>query len=158
MEDKQAELIKTRDILLATLDYTIELYNKSDQKLEGFNPEGNLKELKAQVEEHFQKGRLTKLKQWLRDFTEMPREVGDLTFTTFIKNRTGYDFDISSPFNKSIEKIIEKGKITTENQYRDVNSMVDFLCQTEPVDKKKIGVLNKLLLNFEKRLNKRKTN
>ncbi|MEO8146045.1 MAG: hypothetical protein ABI723_00345 [Bacteroidia bacterium] len=152
MDENQNELKKTRDILMATLDYTIELYDKSEQKLEGFNPIANLKDLKKQAEEHYQKGRLTKLKQWLRDMTEMPREVGDLTFTIFIKKKTGYDYDIFSAFNRNIEKIIEKGKITTGNQFRDVNSMVDFLCQTDPLDKKKIEVLNKLLLDFEKRL------
>jgi hypothetical protein len=30
--------------------------------------------------------------------------------------------------------------------------MVDFLCQTEPIDDKKIEVLNNLLLDFEHRL------
>lgn len=156
MNDKQTELKKTRDILMATLDYTIELFDKSEQKLEGFNPIDNLKDLKNQTEEHYQKGRLTKLKHWLRDMTEMPREVGDLTFTIFIKERTGYDFDIFTAFNKRIEKIIEKGKIVTENQFRDVNSMVDFLCQTKPVDNKKIKLLNKLLIDFDKRVSKGK--
>ena len=154
MDDNQTELKKTRDILLATLDYTIEFYNKSDQKLDGLNPLDHLNKLKIQTEEHYQKRRLTKLKQWLRDMTEMPREVGDLSFTTFIKNKTGYDFDIFSDFNKRIEKIITKNKITTEYQWRDVQSMVDFLCQSEPVDKTKIEILNKLLIDYEDRLSK----
>ena len=50
-----------------------------------------------------------------------------------------------------VDKIIEKGKITTDNQFYDINIMVDQLCQTEPVDNEKIEILNRLLSEYEQR-------
>ena len=147
--EQQIELKRLRDILIATLDYLIEGYNKSGQKFEGFNPSDHLQELKKQTEEVYQKGKVNKLKNWLRDMTEMPRETGDLNYVIYIKRTTGHDYNIFTAFNKRIDNIITKGKISTQNQFREVNSMVDFLCQTEPVDDKKIEVLNNLLLAFE---------
>lgn len=150
--EQQTELKRLRDILIATLDYHIDGYNKSGQKFEGFNPVDNFQDLKKQTEELYKKGKTTKLKNWLRDMTEMPRETGDLNYVTYIKRTTGHDYNIFTAFNKRIDNIIAKGKISTENQFREVNLMVDFLCQTEPVDDKKIEVLNNLLLDFEHRL------
>lgn len=150
--EQHKELKRLRDILIATLDYFIESYNKSGQKFEGFNPVDNFQELKKQTEEFYKKGKTTKLKNWLRDMTEMPRETGDLNYVAYIKRTTGHDYKIFTAFNKRIYNIIAKGKISTENQFRDVNSMVDFLSQTEPIEDNKIEVLNNLLIDFEHRL------
>lgn len=156
MDNKQAELKRTRDILVATLDYMIDSFNKHPPKFDGFNQAAHFEKLKPEFEELYNKGSLTKLKQWLRDITEIPRETGDLKFTSFIKQRTGYDFNIFEAFYKRIDNIIAKEKITTKNQYREVTSMVDYLCQANPVDDKKIEVLNNLLLDFEHHLRGKK--
>jgi hypothetical protein len=154
--EQQTELKRLREILIATIDYLIGIYKKSGQKFEGFNPTDNLQELKKQTEELYKKGKTTKLKNWLRDLTEMPRETSDLNYVIYIKQTTGHDYNIFTSFNKRIDNIIAKGKISTENQYREVNSMVDFLCQTEPVDDKKIEILNNLLLDFQHKLSGKK--
>lgn len=89
--------------------------------------------------------------------TEEPRETGDLNFERYIKEKTGYDIDIFANFQKRIEKIIERKKIKTENEYRDVLAMVDNLCQQTPVDQEKIDVLNNLLIDFDDRIRGTKT-
>lgn len=62
-DEKQAELQKYRDLVLATLDYYLD--NKVMQiKTADFDSTEHYKGLKIQTEEHFQKGRLTRLKQW----------------------------------------------------------------------------------------------
>lgn len=66
--------------------------------------------------------------------TEEPRETGDLSFGRYIKEKTGYDIDIFGSFQKRIDKIIDRKRIKTENEYRDVLAMVDNLCQQTPVD------------------------
>lgn len=151
-QEQQTALKRIRDILIATLDYYIDSYNKSGRKFEDFNPVDHFEDLKKQTEELYQKGKTTTLKNWLRDITEMPRETGDVNYVTYIKRTTGYDYNIFTAFNKRIDNIIAKGKISTENQFRQANSMVNFLCQTEPIDDKKIEVLNNLVLDFEHRL------
>ncbi len=147
--EKQAELEKFRDLVLATLDYYLD--NKEMQiKTADFDSVEHYKGLKKQTEEHYQKGRLTKLKQWFRDLTEMQIETIDLKFNEFLREKTKYDIDIFDSYFQRVDKVIEKGKITTDNQFYDLNIMVDQLCQSEPVDNDKIEKLNRLLREYEK--------
>jgi hypothetical protein len=136
-EEKQIELQKYRDLVLGTLDYHLE--NKVMQiKTADFDSDEHYKGLKVQTEEQYKKGRLTRLKQWFRDLTEMPIETGDLKFNKYLQDKTKYDIDIFKSYFQRVDKVIEKGKITTDNQFYDINTMVDQLCQTEPVDNEKI--------------------
>jgi hypothetical protein len=147
-DEKQAELLKYRNLVLATIDYYID--NKVMQiKTADFDSEEHYKGLKTQTEEHYQKGRLTRLKQWFRDLTEMQVETGDLKFNKYLQDKTKYDIDIFKSYFQRIDKVIAKGKITTDNQFYDINMMVDQLCQTEPVDNERIEILNRLLSEYE---------
>lgn len=149
-EEKQIELQKYRDLVLATLDYHLE--NKVMQiKTADFDSDEHYKGLKVQTEEQYKKGRLTRLKQWFRDLTEMPIETGDLKFNKYLQDKTKYDIDIFKSYFQRVDKVIEKGKITTDNQFYDISIMVDQLCQTEPVDSEKIEKLNRLLSEYEHR-------
>lgn len=148
--DKDVELAKYRDLVTATLDYHID--NKEFQiKTEDFDSDSHYKKLKEQTTEHFQKGRLTKLKQWFRDLTETQRETGDFKFNNYLKTKTGHDIDIFQDYYDRVDKIIAKGKITTDNQFYDVNSMVDQLSHAIPVDKERLTGLNNLLADYEQR-------
>lgn len=149
-DEKQAELLKYRSLVLTTIDYYLD--NKEMQiKTVDFDSAQHFQGLKKQAEEHFQKGRLSRLKQWFRDLTEMPIETGDLKFNEYLKNKTKYDIDIFQSHNQRIDKIVEKGKITSDNQFYDVSIMVDQLCQTELIDKERIDILNKLLIEYEQK-------
>jgi hypothetical protein len=148
--EKEAELKKYRDLVLATIDYY--LNNKEMHiKTADFDSTEHYKGLKTQTEAHFQKGRLTRLKQWFRDLTEMQVETGDLNFNKYLQDKTGFDIDIFQSYFQRVDKVIEKGKITTDNQFYDINIMVDQLCQIKPVDNEKIEILNKLLGDYEQR-------
>lgn len=148
--EKDIELIKYRDLNLATLDYILE-HDVVSMKAEGLDLSDYYNSLKPQTITHFEKGRLTTLKQWFRDLTEMAIENLDLKFNDYLQNKTGYDIDIFKSYFVRIEKIIEKGKITTDNQYYEVNIMVDQLCQSETIDSEKVNNLNLLLTNYAKR-------
>ena len=155
-EEKQIELQKYRDLVLATLDYYLE--NKVMQiKTADFDSDEHYKGLKIQTEEQYKKGRLTRLKQWFRDLTEMQIETGDLKFNKYLQDKTKYDIDIFKSYFQRVDKVIEKGKITTDNQFYDINIMVDQLCQTEPVDNEKIEILNRLLSEYEQRKTRKPT-
>jgi hypothetical protein len=154
-EEKQSELKQHRDILLATLDYFIE--RSKGINYGEFDPIAHYQQLKVQTEENYQKGRLTRLKQWLRDMTEEPGETGDLSFGRYIKEKTGYDIYIFGTFQKRIDKIIDRKRIKTENEYRDILAMVDNLCQQTPVDQDKIDLLNNLLIDFDDKISGTKT-
>jgi len=120
-------------------------------KTADFDSDQHYEQLKIQTKEHFEKGRLTRLKQWFRDFTEGAVEGGDLKLNKYLQDNTKYDIDIFKSYFLRVEKVIEKGKITTDNQFYDLSIMVDQLCQSEPVDIEKIGIVNKLLANYEQK-------
>lgn len=147
-EEKVAELTKYRDLVIATLDYYIDNQIAFVPTPE-FDSVEYYRSLKLQTEENFQKGRLSKLKQWFRDMTEMMLETGDLKFNKYLQDKTHSDIDIFKSYFKRIDKIIEQGKIRTDNQYYDTKMKVDQLCQSEIVDNEKIKTLNKLLLEYE---------
>ena len=153
--DKDKELKKYRDLVVTSIDYLLD--NKTMPiKTEDFDSDIHFTKIKTQVEEHFRKGHLSKLKQWFRELTEMLIETRDLRFNEYLKNKTKYDIDIFQSYFQRVDRIIEKGKITSDNQFYDINIMVDQLCQTEPVDNKKISILNKLLSDYEQRKTKNK--
>jgi len=148
--DKSQDLVNYRDLILATLDYYLE--NKiMEIKTSDFDSTIHFQSLKTQTIDHFEKGRLTKLKQWFRDLSEMQIETRDLKFNTYLRNKTGLDIDIFQDYFERINKVIECGKITTDNQFYDVRNMVDYLCQTDPVDQRQIEILNKLLIDYEQK-------
>ncbi len=148
--EKQEELEKYCVLVLTTLDYYLE--DKAMQmKIEDLDASQYYQDLKIQTEEHFQKGRLAKLKQWFRDLTEMQVETGNLKFNKYLQDKTKYEIDIFKSYFQRVDKIIEKGKITTDSQFYDINRMVDQLCQSESKDNERIGILGKLLSEYEQR-------
>jgi len=151
--DKPKELTMYRDLILATLDYHIENkimgINGYDQI---FTSHFNL--LRTQALDHFEKGRLSILKQWFRDLTEIVIESRDLSFDSYIKDKTGLDIDIFQKYQERINRVIDKGRITTANQFYDIRIMVDHLSQRDPVDYKQIAILNNLLTKYEQKKTK----
>ena len=83
--------------------------------------------------------------------TEMQVETRDLKFNKYLQDRTKYEIDIFEAFFKRVDKIVSRGKITSDNQFYDINIMVDQLCQIEPVDKERVVVLDKLLFEYKRR-------
>jgi hypothetical protein len=148
MEDKKADLKIYHDLVIATIDYYINtpsLHFKTND----FDTKSHFENLRLIATDDYKKGRLTKLKRWFRDLTEMQVETKDFKFIEYLRETTGYDINIHQDFYKRVDKIVEKGKITTDNQFREINTFVDMLCQSKPVNYEKIEVLNKLLLDYE---------
>ena len=149
-EEKEAELKKYRDLFLATIDYYID-NDIMKIKTASFDSVEHYKSLKIQAKDHYKKGRLSRLKQWFRHVTEMQVEAKDFKFNTYLQDKTKYDIDIFKSYFLRIDKIIEKGSITTDSQFYDISSMVDQLCQTLPADESRIKILNKLISGYEQK-------
>lgn len=155
--DKASELKKYRDLVLATIDYYIE-NNLIKIKTADFDSHERFELLKTQTEEHFQKRRLAKLKQLFRDLTEMQIETVDLKFNKYLQDKTQYDIDIFQTYFQRIDKVISKGKITSDNQFYDLNTAVAELSQSELPDEQRIAVLNKLLGDYQQRKKRKRRN
>lgn len=148
--EKQAELTKYRNLVLLTLDYLIDnvdLHINTDD----FDSKKHYLELKEITASHFQNGRLSLLKNWFRDLTEMQVETKNLNFNKYLQDNSIYKVDIFESFFQEIEKIVEVGIIKTDKQFYNVSIMVDHLCNTIPRDEHKIEILNQLLIKYENR-------
>ncbi len=148
MEEKDLELIKYHKLTLAALEYnknTLEFVSKS-----------HFEKLYTVVNSSFEKGQLTKLKRFFRDIIDMQIHTKDLKFNTYLKDTTGYEIDVFETFHKRIKSIISRGKITTDNQYRDINDYLDTIVHTDPINKEKVSTLNSLLQAYETNKIKRK--
>ena len=97
------------------------------------------------------------MKRWFRDLTELIIETNDFKFNSFIEKRTGQKFDLFKRFFDRVEKIIQKGKITNDTQFYEINALVNELSQTQQFDIGKIEKLNRLLLNYEQQKLNRST-
>ena len=149
-KEKQNELIRYRKLLLATLDYYIE--NESLQlKTDNYDSKKHYLKLKEEVEINFKKGRLTILKQCFKDLTEMQIETKDFKFNRYLKNETNYDIDIFKSFHDRINKIIERSKITTDNQFYDVMSILNDVSKENKYKNEDIVKLNSLVVDYEQK-------
>ena len=117
IEAKQQELDKYRTLVLATLDYLTIIYTKHLGVGSSLSNRNHLKNL---AEQHYKKGSIGILRRWFKDLTEMFLSEGGVEYSIYIQENTGYTFHVFERFYKRLEKILEKGKITTTNQYRDV--------------------------------------
>jgi polyhydroxyalkanoate synthesis regulator phasin len=140
-------------LVLATLAYNLDKTVRQMNNV-NFDATKHYTELKLQTEEHFQKGRLTKLKQWFRDLTEMHVETRDFSFNTYLQDKTKYDTDIFKAFFQRVDKVIKKGKITTDNQFHDINIMLDQLSREKTADNQKKERLARLLSQYEQQKSK----
>lgn len=141
--DKEFELKKYRDLVVATLDYYIvHLAFNNEMKDEYIR-------LKTQTEEHYSKGKLTTLKNWFKDLTSDFIEDRDFGFNEYLIKTTNYDIDIFESYFKRIEKIIEKDQIKTDSQFYELKNYVDYLIQNINSDKVLIQRINEILLRFE---------
>jgi hypothetical protein len=155
-EEKAAELEKYHCLLQATIDYHLEIAPLilTNEAGHTFDPGDNYRLLKLQCENHFQKRRLTMLKRWFSNMMEPFVENSDLQFSNYLRSKTGYDIDILAAFRLRVDKIVAKGKITTDNQFYEINTMVNDLWQSQPVAKQRIDTLNKLLIDYQERKEK----
>ena len=150
-EERLREFNDQGKILIATMEYDMKYGNHF--KHEGFDSKKHLEELLELAREAIAKRRLAQVKNWLRDFTEERED--DIGLHNYIFKRTGLQIDLREKLLKRIEKTIERGRINTNNQLYDVMNEIDFLCQQEKPDEKRISILNSLVLDYEKRIENR---
>lgn len=150
LSDKKSELKKYRDLVIATIDYYVD-NQLMNIKTADFDSNVHFKFLKQLTEEHFDKGRLARLKQFFRDMTESQIESIDLKLNEYLRKKTNYDIDIFKSYFERVERIILKGRITTDNQFYDLKVLVDQLSQSEPIDKNKIEIIDKIMADYEQK-------
>jgi hypothetical protein len=152
----QSELLRYRDILLATIEYNLKR-TEGRVKFDQLDPDAHFFQLiRQQTEKHYKQGRLKSLQKSLHEMTAVPRLTGDMAFGKYIKENTGYDIDIFENLQSRIGNIISQKRIKTEKEYQDVITMIS-LCQQTPASDEKIDRLNNLCNDFTERKSKNKS-
>jgi hypothetical protein len=147
-KERQAELNRHRDILLATVDYIlqqVETEGLSRSDLE--NVAGHLKQEKLQVDKYFEMGRLDVLQRKLRNLTLFPMRKVDFDFSEYIKIKTGYVIDIFETLERRVNEIIAQNRIINEKQIGDIMIMLE-VYRRKVVDVDKSEILKNLLIDY----------
>ena len=146
-EEKQAELLRHRALLLATLDYLLE-HHTGGIVFDGWDPaKEHFSQQKLQTEKYFKLRRLDRLQQRLANLTERFRFDSHLQFTGYIKGKTGYDLDLFGEVRNRVEGIIAKRGIQTEAEGSDVGQLLKYY-QDSGTDPEKVTLLMCLFEDF----------
>lgn len=116
-EENLTELKKHRTLLFAMLDYYLEHYIGS-MVFDQWDPAADYYlQQKQQTEKDFQGGRLDMLKQMLDKLIEGLCNQGDLDFMRHLKEKTGYDIDVSEELlnHASVGDALKKEEIVLPN-------------------------------------------
>jgi hypothetical protein len=154
-EEIQTELDKCRKIIFATIDYTIQ---KEAGKLQPdqIDYSANFHRLwKEQVEKQYQDHHLDKLKKSLETVTLNYKITGDLDFVKYIKEKTGYDFDLFGNIQERIDKIIARGWVANQKETLDIATMIELYRKTG-VGQENAHVLHNLSVAFFDAVRKKK--
>ena len=119
-KQRQLDLEKYYNLLLATLNYLSELNDRSFI-YDDIDPVAEYyQEQKQQTEQNFQQRRLDRLRKRFTSLTKGLENSIDLKFSTYIKEKTGYEIDIFEDLNRRLEVILTKEKIFNQQDLNDV--------------------------------------
>lgn len=151
-EQKQTELQRQRTILLATLDYLEQhlggsfVYDQYDPITEYYQQQ------KIQTEKYFKQRRLDRLQQRLSSLTKGLQNRDASAFTTYIKEKTGYDIDIFEDVRKRVAAIITQNEIRSPKELNDIFTKLHYFHET-PESEEEAEKLKSLLADYSKRTN-----
>jgi hypothetical protein len=151
-EQKQTELERHRSILLATLDYLEQqlggsfVYDQYDPATEYYQQQ------KIQTEKYFKQRRLDRLQQRFSSLTKVLQHRDASAFTSYIKEKTGYDIDIFEDLRKRVAAIITQNEIRSQKELNDVGTMLHHFHETSE-NEEEVEKLKLLLTNYSKEKN-----
>lgn len=156
LEEKQSELSRHRNLVLATIDYLVGRHADSII-IDEFQPAADYyKQQKLQTEKYYSQLRLDKLQQQFRNFTQGLQGRADLEFGNYIKEKTGYDIDIFEDLRNRIVNIIAQKEIRNQKELNDISTMLHFY-QQALVEHENADILKNLLIDYSKQTNKQKS-
>ncbi len=151
-EQKQTELERHRALLLATLDYL-------EQRLGGsfvcddYDPVREYyQQQKIQTEQYFKQRRLDRLRQRLSSHFKGLQNRVDLNFTSYLKEKTGYEIDIFDDLRKRVDAIVSQNEIRSQSELNDIGTMLHFY-QESAASGKEVEELKSLVTDYSQKTN-----
>lgn len=149
------ELIRHRDIILATLDYILKgIQNETPAPdhleviIEYYEQQ------KLQTEKYFQTKRLDRLQQKLIKLITFPQGRGDLNFAAYVKEKTGHHIDIFASIRKRADTIIAQNQVKDGKDLHDV-AIFFTTYGHHPEYQAKLNTLKTLVSDFGERTRKK---
>jgi hypothetical protein len=115
METNHSEIKRYKDINLVAIDY---LFQKTvgHFKWDDFDPAiPRCEKLKLKTEKLYLSKNLKGLERLLGDITKERQQIGDLTFESYIKEKTGYEIDVFEDLNNPANR---RNTSDNDNYYR----------------------------------------
>lgn len=129
-EEKQSELQRHRDILLATIDYLISIHGESFVLDNEAHVKKHYEQQKTQVDKYYKQRRLDRLQQKLANLTTSLENSIDLNFSVYIKEKTGYEINLFEKLQRRVDIILSKNEIFNDKEESDIGTMLHFLIDT----------------------------
>jgi hypothetical protein len=147
---KQSNSEKHETLVLATLDYLINYYT-GEIVFDGLDPIKESYEFqKIKAESYSKQGNLGKLREQLDQLTQMIQGKADLKFTSYIKEKTGYDLDIYAELRKLGTDILSRGIIQNDTENWNVRNLLELYKKTNEAPEKE-EILLRYLNDFSER-------
>jgi hypothetical protein len=144
---KQSELYRHRDILLATIDYLLAAHGGS-LVLDGEDfITDYYQQQKLQIAKYFEQRRLDRLEQRLASFIKHIQAGADVNYTGYIREKTGYDLDIFADLKKRVDAIFEENEIRSQKEIDDVRALFHYYHKTA-AEPGKLDMIRKLMLAY----------
>lgn len=137
------ELAKYRDLLIATINFSIDSFSTTSSKKNSFTK--HFETIREQTIDMYEKGDLEGLQALFTDQTEMYKEDLDREFNTYLIEVTGYDMDLFDGFFKRIDTVLERGKIKDSEERDDLKRYLELLEDADEQDEEEIVKVNEML-------------
>jgi hypothetical protein len=146
-EEKNRELTKYRDRVFGLIELFLER-GTLKIKTEDFDSDQHFIHVKEQARQFFEKGQLTRLKQFCRDLSE-PIQF-DAEGQRILEQKLGEHITwIKNDLDMVVDRVTKRKRINNGEEFRIVNEKVDRLTQENYLDKTTIQFLHSLLADFE---------
>lgn len=147
--ERKSEYEKYREILIATLDYLI-AHNCGQFVIDGFDgAKSHYEHRRKLVMKYSRQSQLDKLQQQLNEYTKIICANVDLNYPSFIKQATGYEFDLFAELKDRVEAIVKRGYIENFEERTLVTNRIAMLQKMEDglSEKNKLFSLHEDFLN-----------
>lgn len=139
------ELYKYKELIKLTVKYY-----KEQGVFEGVETDETFAGIIEKSEQLYEKKRLASIKRLFDQITEMLVQIHDFKFNLYLQKNSSYEIDIFDRYKAKIQKIIKRGKIKNDDEYRLLSEFIDYQEEDGSIDKVNIDLISNILSEYHK--------
>jgi hypothetical protein len=153
--EKQSELLRHRDLLLATIDYLILQHADSFVVDNEDHTRHYYEQEKRKAEKNYKNSKLDILQKKLEFHWKTLQHNVDLNFANFIKDKTGYEIDLFADVRTRVDSILSRNSIRNKKEERDISTMLHYFINSGS-STNIVNELKALLSDYHNRIQKKR--